>query len=94
MQPASEGNVLGDFDAAEVTHFGITTRFFRRADAYFVRTEGPDGEMADFEVAFVFGVAPLQQLLIARPGGRLQVLGLAWDARPAEVGGQRWAEQR
>ena len=90
MQPASEGNVLGDFDAAEVTHFGITTRFFRRADAYFVRTEGPDGEMADFEVAFVFGVAPLQQLLIARPGGRLQVLGLAWDARPAEVGGQRW----
>lgn len=90
MQPAGEGSVLGDFDGAELTHFGVTSRFFRRGDAYVVRTEGADGEFADFEVAFVFGVAPLQQLLIALPGGRLQALGLAWDARPAEAGGQRW----
>ena len=90
MQPAGEGSVLGDFDGAEVTHFGVTSRFFRRGDAYVVQTEGADGEGADFDVAFVFGVAPLQQLLIALPGGRLQALGLAWDARPAQAGGQRW----
>ncbi|MEE9608831.1 MAG: tetratricopeptide repeat protein, partial [Myxococcota bacterium] len=33
---------------------------------------------------------PLQQYLIAFPDGRLQALGIAWDARPAAAGGQRW----
>jgi len=40
-------------------------------------------------VAYTFGVAPLQQYLIATPGGRLQALGIAWDARPAPAG-RRW----
>jgi tetratricopeptide (TPR) repeat protein len=41
-------------------------------------------------VAYTFGVAPLQQYLIPLPGGRLQALSVAWDARPSEDGGQRW----
>jgi hypothetical protein len=24
------------------------------------------------------------------PGGRLQALGIAWDSRPKDQGGQRW----
>ena len=28
--------------------------------------------------------------LIALPGGRLQALGIAWDSRPKDQGGQRW----
>jgi len=35
-----------------------------------VRTEGPDGAPHDYEIAYTFGVAPLQQYLIAFPGGR------------------------
>ena len=33
---------------------------------------------------------PLQQYLIRFPDGRLQALGLAWDTRPRDKGGQRW----
>lgn len=90
MQPATPVTVLGDFGGVRVEHHGQATRFFRRGDKYFVRTEGPDGRPRDFEVAYTFGVHPLQQYLIALPGGRLQALGVAWDARRREEGGQRW----
>jgi tetratricopeptide (TPR) repeat protein len=35
--------------------------------------------MGDFEVAYAFGVRPLQQYLVRFPGGRLQTLSIAWD---------------
>ena len=54
------------------------------------RPTGPDGKPADYEIDYTFGVYPLQQYLIAFPDGRLQALGLAWDTRPKEQGGQRW----
>ena len=38
----------------------------------------------------MFGVTPLQQYLVALPGGRYQALGIAWDSRPKRDGGQRW----
>lgn len=90
MQVASEATVLGDFDGARFDHFGSVTTFSRRAGHYVVRTEGPDGALRDYAVAFTFGVDPLQQLLLRLPGGRLQAFGVAWDARPRETGGQRW----
>ncbi|MDX1383768.1 MAG: multiheme c-type cytochrome, partial [Thermoanaerobaculia bacterium] len=90
MQEATEATVLGDFDGARFEHRGVTTTFRRDGDRYRVRTEGPDGEPADFEVAWTFGVAPLQQYLIDVGGGRIQALGVAWDARPEEEGGRRW----
>jgi len=46
--------------------------------------------MDDYEIKFTFGISPLQQYLIEFPGGRLQALGIAWDSRPKERGGQRW----
>jgi predicted CXXCH cytochrome family protein len=55
-----------------------------------IRTDGPDGKLADFEIKYTFGVAPLQQYLIEFPGGRYQALSIAWDARPKGEGGQRW----
>ena len=79
MQPATAETVLGDFDDATFTHLGVTTRFFRRGDRFFVNTEGPDGEPADFELTYTFGVDPLQQYLAPFPGGRLQSLTIAWD---------------
>ena len=90
MQEASPATVLGEFDGARVRHFGVTSKFFRRGGEFYVRTEGPDGEPHDYRIAYTFGVAPLQQYLIAFPGGRYQALGLAWDTRPAGAGGQRW----
>ena len=69
---------------------GTTSSFYQRAGQYFVTTDGPDGQLHDYRIQYTFGVAPLQQYLIAMPGGRLQALSIAWDTRPREQGGQRW----
>jgi predicted CXXCH cytochrome family protein len=80
MAPADRSNVQGDFDDARFTHKGKTTRFFRKDGRYFVATEGPKGEPGEFEVRYTFGYRPLQQYLLAMPGGRLQALDVAWDS--------------
>ena len=90
MQEATDGTVLGDFDNASMDHYGINSKFFRNGDRFMVRTEGPDGELRDYEVTYTFGVYPLQQYLVPFPDGRLQALPLAWDSRSREEGGQRW----
>lgn len=90
MQPATAATVLGDFNDASLTHFGVTSSFFKKDGRFMVRTGGPDGKLQDYMVKYTFGVTPLQQYLIEFPGGRLQALGLAWDTRPEEQGGQRW----
>ena len=85
MDVAVDSTVIGDFDDAEFTDRGITSRFTRRDGGYYVWTEGPTGEMAEFEITHVFGHDPLQQYLTPFPGGRLQALHLAWDRHE-----QRW----
>ena len=79
MAEAADDTVLGDFDDVTVEFHGVTSRFYRRDDAFFVHTAGPDGEMGDFEIAYTFGHDPLQQYLVPFPGGRLQCLSIAWD---------------
>lgn len=85
------------FDDQEFTEHGITSKFFRKGDKYFVTTDGPTGEMETFEVKYVFGVDPLQQYMvefpdkkkvrnpqgqeIELPAGRIQVLTIAWDTQ-------------
>jgi tetratricopeptide (TPR) repeat protein len=90
MQLADETTVLGDFDEATLEHYGVRTSFLRRDDRFVVRSDGPEGALEEYEVAYTFGVEPLQQYLIRFPDGRVQALGIAWDSRPAAVGGQRW----
>lgn len=90
MQPATPATVLGDFDDASMEHDGVVSRFRRDGDRFLVTTDGPDGALTEFEVAYVFGFDPLQQYLVAFPDGRYQVLPTCWDSRPAEQGGQRW----
>ena len=90
MQEATAETVLGDFDDASFTHGGVTSRFFKRDGRFLVATDGPDGKLGEFEIRYTFGVYPLQQDLIAFPDGRIQALGIAWDARPEDQGGQRW----
>jgi predicted CXXCH cytochrome family protein len=90
MDPATADTVLGNFNNAEITHFGMTSRMFRRHGKFMVHTEGPDGALADFEVKYVFGVSPLQQYLVefdrpadAKPHeiARLQTLPISWDTK-------------
>jgi predicted CXXCH cytochrome family protein len=79
MQPATAATVAGNFDDASLTHLGATMRFTRRDGRYFITMEGPDGKPAEYEVKYTFGVEPLQQYLVAYPGGRLQAPTVAWD---------------
>ena len=90
MQHASDATVLGDFNDSDFSHAGINSRFFKKDGRFMVYTDGPDGKLADFEVKYAFGVEPLQQYLVEFPGGRLQALTIAWDARSQAQGGQRW----
>ncbi|HIN70189.1 MAG TPA: tetratricopeptide repeat protein [Acidobacteria bacterium] len=90
MQPAGAETILGDFSDVTLTQFGITSTFFKRNGQFIVHTEGPNGILRDYPVVYTFGVDPLQQYLVEFPGGRLQALSLAWDSRPADIGGQRW----
>ena len=83
MEEATAETVLGDFDEATLTYDGVVSSFSRRDEAFVVRTDGPDGELADHRVAYTFGVDPLQQYLVAFEDGRYQATSLSWDTRPA-----------
>ncbi len=90
MEVATVASVLGDFSGTQYGKGADATRFFMRDGKYFASTQGADGTRADVEIKYTFGVHPLQQYLVEQPGGRLQALGVAWDSRPREAGGQRW----
>jgi predicted CXXCH cytochrome family protein len=85
MQEATDKTVLGNFKDARFSYAGVSSTFFKRGDKFFVRTDGSDGKLADFEVRYTFGIEPLQQYLIAMPDGRVQALSIAWDVK-----GKRW----
>jgi Flp pilus assembly protein TadD len=72
-------NVLADFADTTFTHNGVTSRFSTRDGRFFAQTDGPDGELTDFEVKYTAGVMPLQQYLVETAPGRLQQLDTAWD---------------
>ena len=87
MERPSRSSVKAPFAGEQTAAHGVTTTFSTRDGRFGVRTDDRDGAMRDFEVAYTFGVDPLQQYLIAAPGGSYQALGLAWDTRPAASGG-------
>ena len=81
MDVANDNSVLGDFNNAVFESHGGTSRFYRKNDRFFVHTQGPEGQLGDFEITHTFGWYPLQQYLVPFPGGRLQCLPIAWDVR-------------
>ncbi len=90
MQEATEETMLADFDDVTFDYAGTTSTFFRRDGGFFARTDGRDGELHEYRIAYTFGVEPLQQYLVSFPDGRYQALPVVWDDRPAGDGGQRW----
>lgn len=81
MDVANDKTVRGNFDNAVFEHQGVTSRFYRKQEKFFIHTQGPEGNMGDFEITHTFGWFPLQQYLIPFPNGRLQCLPIAWDER-------------
>ncbi|TWU14111.1 photosystem I assembly protein Ycf3 [Symmachiella macrocystis] len=79
MDLATPEFVLGDFNDTQLEHHGIVSKMQRRGDDYFVETQGPDGETAEFQVKYVFGYHPLQQYLTELERGQVQVLPVTWD---------------
>ncbi len=88
MDLATPKSVKAAFDGRVIEHDGIESRVYMKDDKYYVWTDGPDGEMQEFEVKYVFGTEPLQQYMVemdSREGleeeevGRVQVLRLSWD---------------
>lgn len=90
MQKATLKSVLGDFNNARFLYNGITSTFFKENSVFIVRTDGHDGRLRDYEIAYTFGVYPLQQYMVKFPNGSIQVLDIAWDSRTKQEGGQRW----
>ena len=94
MDLATEQTVLGDFNDATIEHDGLVSRMFRDGDRFMIHTEGPTGEMEDFEIKYVFGVDPLQQYMVefdrtpdmdVDEVPRVQVLRISWDTQK-----ERW----
>ena len=80
-QEASDSTVLGNFAGARFSYAGVTSTFSKRDEKFFVKTDGPDGKLREFQVRYTFGVEPLQQYLIEMPDGRLQALSIAWSVK-------------
>lgn len=79
MQVATSATVLGNFDDARFTGRGESAHFFKKDGKFWIETEGADGKPAVFEATHTFGVEPLQQYLLALPGGKLQAFTVVWD---------------
>lgn len=79
MEPATPETVLAAFDGRTLENGGASWRFSRDAEAFVVERTDPTGEVMRSVVRFTFGVEPLQQYLVERPGGRMQALPIAWE---------------
>ncbi len=79
MAIASDTSVVGDFNNAEFTYNGLTSKFYKRAGKFYVFTEGVGGKMEEHLVAYTFGIRPLQQYLIPFENGKYQCLPIAWN---------------
>lgn len=79
------------FDAAHFTsELGGTTTFAWRDGAPVVSTPVSGGKTRSFAVRYVSGVWPLEQYVVETERGKLQSLGVVWDSRTADAGGNRW----
>ncbi|PIF01072.1 MAG: hypothetical protein CR994_03255 [Maribacter sp.] len=81
MQLADRETILADFKGETFKSQGVTSRFYKRGEGFFVNTEGPDGKYHDYRIVYTFGLTPLQQYIVKFPNGRYQCLRTAWDSQ-------------
>ena len=58
MMAAGKQSIAAPFTGTSFSYGGVTSRFMRRGDQFIVRTDGPDGALTDYPVAYTFGVNP------------------------------------
>jgi tetratricopeptide (TPR) repeat protein len=90
MQRPSDKPVLGDFNDTSVEFHNIKSRFFIKANQYFIETLNKKGITQTFPVVYTFGFDPLQQYILDTGNGHMQAFNIAWDTRDKAQGGQRW----
>ncbi|MBC7913868.1 MAG: tetratricopeptide repeat protein [Pyrinomonadaceae bacterium] len=88
IQPANDSTVKGDFNDVVFISDGVTSKFFKKGNKFFINTQGEDGKNYDYEIKYTFGFTPLQQYLIEFPGGRMQVTRASWDTKK-----EKWFNQ-
>jgi Tfp pilus assembly protein PilF len=79
MAVATDTSVLGNFNNADFTFNGKTSKFYKKDGKFFVYTEGIGGKMTELEISYTFGVRPLQQYLVPFENGKYQCLPIAWN---------------
>ncbi len=79
MQMANRETILAQFEGETFKSQGITSRFFKKENDFYVNTEGPDGKYHDYKIIYSFGIMPLQQYIVQFPDGKYQCLRTAWD---------------
>ncbi len=84
MDLANDSTVLGDFNNVRIQFRGKEHKFYKKESKFFVFTEGPNGDMREFQITHTFGVRPLQQYLIPFENGKYQCLPIAWDTEKNE----------
>ena len=79
MQHATAATVKGDFNNSLFEAPGNSALFSKKADGFYARLAGTDGQVSEHKILYTFGTEPLQQYLVAFPDGRLQQLPVAWN---------------
>ena len=70
--------------AREIPHGTQKSQVSRKGDSLVFTSANASGKKEDFIMTRIIGVDPLQQFLVAQPGGRLQTLELAIDPKKAD----------
>lgn len=79
MEKPDSNSVRGNFNDQLFSADGVSYRFFQTGNKYQVTITEREKTTTTYSIAYTFGWEPLQQYLIAMPGGRLQTLRASWD---------------
>ena len=75
MQEATDQTVLGDFNGATFSKDGVESTFFKKDGKFWVRTDGPDGTLADFfdhvPSVVIDPILPMPRHMTARPASTM-----------------------
>ena len=88
MELPDSNSVRGRFDGSTFTADGVRYRMYQQNGQYLFDITENGQATEQFPVAYTFGWEPLQQYLVARPGGRYQTLRISWDTEK-----QQWFHQ-
>lgn len=83
MKLPNDSTVLGDFSNTSFNGEGEDYFFYKKDSLFYVKTGGKEKEQ-EYEIAYTFGVTPLQQYLIKFPDGKYQTLRATWDTNKKE----------